>query len=443
MPPGAAASGDDSAPSIPPFWQKLNSFFLFPLQIEPLIYAVLLALLSYGLLGPFFIALLAALGLLLGTSRYAFKVAALASRGVTHSRDYRNSMVDDDWKYLPWKLFGVLLVHSVLIGVLGSVSMPLDMLGRLLSSLVLPATIMVLIQTCSLRAAINPFELLATITGIGWSYLLLCLFLFLLMQGMPLAMALVLPIAPAALLLPLAAFIGVYFSWVMAAMIGYVMYQHHGTLEIEVLQTPEAAAPARPEDPALVQARQRDAEVAALVQAGQMSEALATAREWQRTGFDSLPDQRRYHRVLKLSDQHATLTAHAQGFITLLLRNQRAGEALDVWTSCRRRVPDFAPSSAADTLALAQQAWQQMQPKQTLALLRSFDKRFANDEHIPAAYELIVRVLHQTGQHQEQALRIHSAMQRRYPQHPSTQEVAWVLRDELKAAAGAASPATS
>ena len=44
--------------AIPPFWQKLNSFFLFPLQMEPLIYAAILSLCSYLLfLGFFFAAL--------------------------------------------------------------------------------------------------------------------------------------------------------------------------------------------------------------------------------------------------------------------------------------------------------------------------------------------------------------------------------------------------
>ena len=48
---------------------------------------VTLALVSYLLFLPGIIKFFTVLGLVLGASLYAFKVAALASRGVLHSRD--------------------------------------------------------------------------------------------------------------------------------------------------------------------------------------------------------------------------------------------------------------------------------------------------------------------------------------------------------------------
>ncbi|WP_226858220.1 hypothetical protein [Diaphorobacter aerolatus] len=108
--------------NIPPFWQRLNSFFLFPFQTEPLIYATILALCSYLLTLGFFFSMVVGIGLMLAISRYAFKVAALASRGITDSADYRPHMVDDDWKSLPWKFFGVLVVHGLVIGWLSHAS---------------------------------------------------------------------------------------------------------------------------------------------------------------------------------------------------------------------------------------------------------------------------------------------------------------------------------
>ena len=137
--------------------------------MEPLIFMALLALGSYLLFLPGFMRLFVVVGLVLGASRYAFKVAALASRGVLHSRDYTNALTDPDWKVLPWKFFGVLVVHGMLIGFLGRQS-ELGIVASLISSLLLPATLMVLIQSFSLRAALSPFELLATMTAIGARY---------------------------------------------------------------------------------------------------------------------------------------------------------------------------------------------------------------------------------------------------------------------------------
>lgn len=131
-------------------------------------------------------------GLMLAVSRYAFKVSALASRGITHSSDFRASQVDEDWKWLPWKFFGVLVVFGIFVGFLATRSLTLGVVANLVVAFLIPATWMVLINTNSLSSAINPFELLATIFGIGKSYLLLCFFLFLLQQGSPMVMTMLL-----------------------------------------------------------------------------------------------------------------------------------------------------------------------------------------------------------------------------------------------------------
>ena len=64
----AGREAEDDRPAIAPFWHRLNSFFLFPFQMEPLIYAALLAL-SYLLFLPGIIKFFTALGLVLGASR--------------------------------------------------------------------------------------------------------------------------------------------------------------------------------------------------------------------------------------------------------------------------------------------------------------------------------------------------------------------------------------
>ncbi len=417
--------------AIPPFWRQLNRFFLFPLQRKPLLYAVVLSLCAYLLLwGPLW-AVLVGLGLLLSVSRYGFKVAAFASRGILDSNDYEQYGSDDDWKVLPWKFFGVLVVHGIAIGMLASASRALGALGDLLSAFLIPVTLMVLISTGSLRAAINPFILLGTIAGIGLPYLLLCLFLFLLMQGAPMAFALLVTVMPQAMLAPLLAFALIYFNWVIAAMIGYVMYQNHAEFGIEPDKAPAPADGVPPLDPATAEAQRRDAQVARLVQDGDMHSAVAEAREWQRVNPDSIADQRRLHRVLKLGDKAEDLAHHAQRYIPLLLHKQKGSDALDAWGSCYKRNSKFKLDSAEATLALAHIAWKRAQIPHTLALLHGFDKTYALSDLVPQAQELTVRALLQGVGKPDQAVRVFMRMKIRYPDHPSTQEAAWVLRDEL------------
>ena len=65
-------------------------------------------------------------------------------------------------------------------------------------------------------------------------------------------------------------------------------------------------------------------------------------------------------------------------------------------------------------------------------LLRGFDRRYPGAVEIPRAYELIIRALKQGLGKGHKAMPVMQALQRRYPDHPSTQEAAWVMRDELE-----------
>ena len=215
-------------------------------------------------------------------------------------------------------------------------------------------------------------------------------------------------------------------------MIGYVMYQNHAEFGIEPDKAPEAEGGSTVQiDPQAAEAKRRDAAVAQLVQNGDMQAAQDEAREWQRLNDDNVADQRRYHRVLKLTDKTAELARHGQQFIDLLLRKHQASEALEVWGSCYKRIPGFKLESAEATRALANTAWKRQQASHALAVLQNFEKNYPGSPVIPRAQELILRVLKLGLGKPDQAVRVFMRMKMRHPEHPSTQEAAWILRDEL------------
>ena len=422
-------------PRITPFWNRLNAFFLFPFQPGPLLYAGFLSLCSFAVTLPPVIAIVTFIGILLATARYSFKVAAMASMGLLRAADYDDARPDPGWTNLPWKFLGVLMVHGLLIGALTSLSEGLGVAGNIVSSLLIPATLMVLIQTCSFGSALNPSELIRAIAAVGLPYLLLCLFMMLLSIGMPVAWGLLLPLAPKGLIAPLMTFVGVYFAWVTASMLGYVMYQNHEKLDIDVLRDPEEdqAATRRPGTAGDPVARARDTEISDLVRQGNIREACELAYEWQRANPENLADMRRYHRVLLLTDKTDTLTWFTQKFLQALLKEQKGQEALQAHAATLAKQPELVLESAELTLTLAKLAWKGLDDKQALALLKGFDKRYPRDPSIPAAYELVARILHQGLGRTAQALTVLHTLQKRYPQHPATQEAAWMLREHAGA----------
>ncbi|MDO4769147.1 MAG: hypothetical protein Q4A11_02100 [Brachymonas sp.] len=413
--------------AIPPFWQRLNKFFLLPLQTESLSYALGLAACSLFLYVPL-LNLVVGLLIALSVGRYAFKIAALSSYGIFKLDDYAPMEEEEDWKNLPWKFVGAIFIQLIALFVVIGTVPEIAPVAFLIFALLLPATMMVLIKEHSLALAINPQELWRCVAGIGWPYLVLCALTFLLMQGSFAAAGLLQQIIPMWLLLPGLTAVFIYFFWVNAALIGYTMYQYHQTLDIDVVNEYTGEEEERqPLSAPREEARQRDVIVSRMVQQGDLPGAIAQARQWVEERSESLADHRRYHRVLVLDAQGDELQRHGQRFIELLMKNRSCAEALQVYKDCTHKAPNYLPDSAAVTWVLAKDAWKTHDSTLTLQLLRGFDRRFPRHPLVPDVYALIARVLHQGLDKHEQARAVLRSLQKRYPHHPSTLEVERML----------------
>ncbi len=423
--------------AVKPFWHRLNKFFAFPFQTTPLIYGLFLAFCSLLPEVLFFLprALLwvvVELGILLAASRYGFKVAVLGSRGIARTSDFPRHL-DDEWSSLPWKLFGVFVVQGVVLGFVASVNSKLATAVTFVLSFLFPATVIVLVQSGSAMASLNPAAIWRVVRVIGAPYLALCLFLFLLSTGAQVALGLLLPLVSRWLLVPLFNFAFVYFGWVMASLLGYVMYQHHEALDIDLL--PGAGADEAPVDrrsPEQIARQETDALVAEFVTEGDIPAALNIAYEDQRLRPNDVAALRRYHQVLLMADKTKTpmLLDNAKRLIALLLRQELGTEAVKTWQDCRAHEAAFVLEDAGQILGLARAAWRIGDGQAALAMLRSFDKRFRGHDTIPQAYELIARVLTQGMNRADMARPVLAVLEDRYPDSEATREVRWLLRDQ-------------
>ncbi|MGJ7532493.1 MULTISPECIES: hypothetical protein [Variovorax] len=426
----------DAAPPPPPFWHRLNSFFAFPFQMRPLAYGLLLSFCSLFFDAIFFLPDALALfvievGIMLAASRYGFKIIALGARGIRDSADFGRES-SDDWTYLPWKLFAITLVQAFLIGWLAWYAPILGTVGLFVMSFTFPAAVIVLVQSASFFQAMNPGHVMDAMRIIGWPYALLCFFLFLLSTGAQVALSMLLPMFDGRIALPVVNFAFIYFGWVMASLLGYVMFQHHDAFGFDAVPGSELGDGATVDrrTPEQIAAQRMDAEVAQLITEGDLAAALGSAYEAQRTAAsDDLAAQRRYHRVLALMpDKKDTMLDQARRFIPLLMRRDLASEALKVFKACKEKDKAFALDDAAMVIAMARAEWRNGDAHATLALLSGFDKRFRGNEAIPQAYELAARALVQGLGRADMAQPILTTMESRYPDSEQTQEVRWLLR---------------
>ncbi len=438
-------------PTPQPFWHRLNSFFAFPFQAKPLMYGLGMAFCSLLFDAIFFLPdalaiLLIELGIVLAASRYGFKIVAMGSRGIWRAADFPGTL-DEDWVNLPWKLFAISLVQGIAIGFLVELNPGLGTLGLFVVSFTFPAAVIVLVQSCSFFQAMHPGHVWDTMRIIGWPYALLCFFLFLLSAGAQIAIGLLLPVMDGRIALPIINFAFIYFGWVTASLLGYVMYQHHEALGIDLLPGGgvDGASSMDRRTPEQIAAQRVDAEVAQCIAEGDLGAAFSIAYETQRTvAWDDLAAQRRYHRVLTLlPDKKTTMLDHAQRFIPMLMRRDLASEALKVFKTCREADKGFALEDPAMVIAMARSEWRGGDAHGTLALLSGFDKRFRGHEAIPQAYELAARVLVQGLSRTDVAQQILLTLENRYPDSEQTKEVRWLLRPTSTAATAATVTATT
>jgi hypothetical protein len=111
----APIAAQTDAVTITPFWQRIPRCFLFPFHVEPLLYTTFLAMASFlDLIVPHVFGVsVVEIGIALAVLRYAFRVVEQTSLGYLTPQEYQLEAALDT-KYLPYKMFGILVLWGIL-----------------------------------------------------------------------------------------------------------------------------------------------------------------------------------------------------------------------------------------------------------------------------------------------------------------------------------------
>jgi len=407
--------------SITPFWQRLPSFFAYPLQFTPLAYMLLLA--SACLLIPIvplprvLDVIVVTFGIWLAFLRFAYGTLEQSARGRLRSDGHDLFVNRDARKYLPYKQFAVLVIMAIFVAVAHVLGHLPGFVAQNLCSFVLPASVIVLAMSGDIGDACNPLELLRVIQVIGWPYLGLYGLLFLLDMSRSFALMNAGQV-PAWLMLPALNFVAMYFTLTMFAMLGYVMYQYHEGLgnEVDVPFSESGASASRVARPGVP--RDEGAEAIALILAeGRVEEALGYAYEEQRQYPDKAVAQERYLKLLFLAGKTERALAQGQKMVTRYLSLGRDDAALETYRRCLAASAEFQPELPASILRLAQVALKANDTRTALGLVKGFDKRHPGHADIPAVYFFTAQVLCERLRDDAKARRILEVLLQRYPDH--------------------------
>ncbi len=454
--------------AITPFWRRIPFFFLFPAYPSALLRVLGLAVLASV---PFAInpgGIVFILILLFPVAwviflRYAFVVLEQTSLGHLSPADYPFDAGSVD-SYKPYKQLAVIVLMGVLVGVvtvaIGEVP---GLIAYGLLAIAMPASIMLVAIENSIRSAMHPGKLIHIMFSIGWPYLALCAFLLLLSVGQAelsgwlnsyaIAPFTNLGISPenmsgmeeieeidpsmleAAQASVAARFrwifvllnaVGMYFTLIMYNMMGYVLYQYHEELGLDVAVKPDGDTE---------EADSTAARIGRLVADGDADAALDLAYEDQRTNPTSIAAHDRYHKLLLRGGHDDRALAHAKNFITMLLQQSQGRQAMTVLETMLRKKRDFEPANLGEFLQLAQIAANSRQGDIALRLLDGYLRR-SNAGDLPKGMLLKAKVLCEHMHQDEQARTLLIDLIARHPAHPLVTEAQQYLQliDRLRQA---------
>ncbi len=409
---------------IRPFWQRIPQFFLFPLQFPPLLFMLLLTVLSIIVnkvpaeILPF--GILIELAMFMLFMKYAYVVLEHTAQGHLQAQRIHGKLLIENLE-TPFKQLFIVFVFFMGLSELADLENKVPLyIGMLFTALIFPASIMILAVEHKLFRAINPVILLGLIRRIGYAYLIMCLFLLLLLMSAMQATDMMVEYLPASIYMPVGNFIIMFFALIMFDMMGYVLYQYHEKLgyqiQHEYSEPGDTTSWPHETEPAL-----RKIEI--LFHEGKLDEAQARLVKMILEHPGNMQYRERLHRLMLARRDLPGLRDYSADYITRLMLENRPSEALRVFTDCYKLDNEFKFGNGRQRYAMAQLLSKNGQARSALNLLTNLHVDFPGYEGIPDAYMLVAKILCESFNEDKKARQILEFLQNKYPQHPRIPQV--------------------
>lgn len=374
-----------------PFWEILGQFFRYPFKTDCLVMIGVFVVASWGVLsvvgnsGLLFL-LVGALLILAYITRYGFLILEFTAQGRDAPPTLQETFASSGIEVL-FQQVAVQIVFLVFLGAVDRLGSEfLSILALALVVFVTPASLMILATEKTISLAIHPSSIWHLIRSVGWSYLLLYAFLFLL-WGAEAAFFEVFAdeIAPQ-YFIPVLLGVTLYFLMVAYNLMGYVIFQYQADIGF-VAEDQQAREKRRATVDPL------DAKVEVLVKEGRYDKAAEALTKHLRTQPSSLRHHEKLSRLLIAMDEQEQALAHAQVYMEHVHKLGDDARLYFLFSDYERLDSKFLPEQPAICLTIAHQLFRRGKFPQVCHLLVNLHKRAPNFDGIPEAYVLMAQAL--------------------------------------------------
>ena len=405
-----------SANSAAPFWEVLPDIFAYPFHKNAAIFLGVLIVLGGAVMQVGGIVSLVVLLILLAViTKYGFLVIASTAVGKgepPNASEAMNGGFDVLGKQLLVQLFFGGFVYVV--GMVGSSF--LDFIAFALVVFVLPASLMMFAVEEDVASAVNPADLMRLIGHIGWAYLLLYLFLFLLSGASMGVIALFSGEVSENILLTLFMASTLYFLMVAYRLMGYVIFQYQG--ELGFVSEDQKTKERRRKNLNIV-----DAKVGVFIKEGCYEKALKLLHKETKLRPNSVQTHENLSRLLKAMGDKERYQEHGNVYMKMVYGFGDESRLYFLYCQYHDEDPHFIPDAPEVRHCLAEQLYQRGKFKESLALLANLHKDSPNYLEVPHAYLLMAKVLFEGMSNPKKALQFLGFIKKNYPQYPNKEAI--------------------
>jgi tetratricopeptide (TPR) repeat protein len=403
---------------IDPFWNRMPRIFAYPLSLQPFLFISVLAFATLFLSGSGLFSSILRGVIWLMILKYSFESLKATASGNLKPPPVNAQTISEDFVQVLKQFAIYMLIFVGFAYISAKAGLILGVVFAIAALFFVPSMIILLVTTGSLFHAINPVVFVGLTFRIGWAYLLMYFFLFLLGSAPAYLVQYVIRFLPAEAHPMLFGFAQSFYTIISYHLMGYVILQYHERIGYQVDYedfsdpTIKDYEPRKSDPDAVILSK-----VEPLIKEGKLDEAIGLIKTMtEQQPISGVKLSERYYNLLKMRKRGAELLAHGVTHLDILTTENQKSKAIAVFTECRTTDSSFMPTASA-LFKLAGWLNETSKTKAAVAVYNTLAKTYPDNPLVPKAYFRIAQIFHDRLMNKDQAKKALGLLLKKYPDH--------------------------
>ncbi|MFH2047172.1 MAG: tetratricopeptide repeat protein [Pseudomonadota bacterium] len=404
---------------IDPFWKRLSKIFAYPFSsFHPIVLIISLSLLSSFFSGPGLLSLLVRGALFLVVLKYSYEALKATASGDLRPPKISSNTISDDFNQVLKQYVLYFLIFLAFGLISAALGLLMGVFFILFAAFFIPAMIILLVTTSSLLHALNPNIFVRLTYRIGWGYLLMYLFLFLLAGAPAFAEQYIDKLLPTGLHFLLVTIAQSYYTIISYHLMGYVILQYHDEVGYEIEhdafkdQSLDKTEPVQIDPGAHILK-----EINPLIQDGKYDDAIEVIEDMTHGAeITSLELSNRYYSLLKMTNKTNHMLEYGINHLELIIKAKQKNKALEIYSECIKTDPEFVPS-AVSLFKIAEWLNETGKFQEAVKTFNRLIKEYPENPLVPKAYFRAAQLFNDRMMNPEKAKKILNGLIKKYPEH--------------------------